>query len=170
MALLSDIMQVFPIVIPPIQLATENAIGGVKSRKSGVETDLGAITVDKTPVTGSNPTSLIAAKFIAGETDGKAFIYAYISYTNAGAFVTSLSVPLPASAPAPWQFENWPVDSWIYLGSGGLFTARNALANSSAQAGIYKEANGSLSLKFVPGPAAIAGKFAFGYIPYQANS
>ena len=163
--LLTEIMQLYPNVFP---IAGPNTPGGVTSRKTGTETDLGEPSIIKGGL-GLFPTGTPVKKYISGEVDGRAFIYWYISYPNAGALVTSISVPFPASAPQPFLFSGWPNNSWVYPGSGGLLTANNDLANGGAQCGIYKESDGSLTLKTVLGITGIAAKLAIGFVGYATN-
>lgn len=155
-SLLSDITgSTFP-------LATRYTPGAVTAQGTSAEQILGALTWAGTLI----PSGTITKNYIWTQSNTGVTIYWLIKSAVAGSLVTTVSAPLPSDVPAPWTFASQEASQWAYLGAGGLFGGLSVSILTGSAAGIYKESNGSYSLRATSGSVGNAGTFALGVVSY----
>ncbi len=142
-------------------LAAPNKAGAVTAQGSSGELALGNLTWSGTAA----PTG-ITKSYIWVQTGNNVILYWVIRATGPGVLVTSVSTPLPAGSPVPWTFASQANNSWSYLGSGAILPGLTSLANAGASSGLFKDSDGSFSLRINTGTAALAATYALGVVTY----
>lgn len=143
------------------KLATRETPGAIVAQDTSGEAPLGTVTWVGTPPGGTVTKSYYYT--LAGR---MCTLTWRIKCTTPGLLVFSNSVPFPSGAPAPLQMAGTESDEWLYIGAGGILDSKSSMPNYGSACGIYREANGTLSLRINSGSVAVGARFAKGLVTY----